>query len=66
MVGHQRHPAGLSPLHDPGNVLTTSWNWEVDALREQVSMATVALPPVLVAVEAGSESDEARQGTGST
>ena len=41
------------------NVLTTIWKWEVDALREQVRMATVALPPALAAAEADSESDQA-------
>ena len=43
------------------NVLTTIWKWEVDALREQVCVATVALPPALVVAEANSESDQASQ-----
>ena len=42
------------------NVLTTIWKLEVDALREQVCVATVALP-ALVAAEADSESDQASQ-----
>ena len=41
------------------NVLTTMWKWEVDAPREQVCVATAALPPVAVAAKAHSESDEA-------
>ena len=43
------------------NVLTTIWKWEVDALREQVCVATATLPPALVAAEANSESDQASQ-----
>ena len=43
------------------NVHTTIWKWEVYALREQVCVATVALPPALEAAEADSESDQARQ-----
>ena len=43
------------------NVLTTIWKWEMDALREQVCVATVALPPALVAAEADRESDQASQ-----
>ena len=43
------------------NVLTTIWKWEVDALREQVCVATATLPPALVAAEADSESDQASQ-----
>ena len=43
------------------NVLTTIWKWEVDALREQVCVATMALPPALVVAEADSELDQASQ-----
>ena len=39
------------------NVLTAMWKWEVEALREQICVATVSLPPVLVTVEADSLSD---------
>ena len=41
-------------------VLTTMWKVEVDALREQVCVATVAFTPVLAA-EADSEFDEANK-----
>ena len=44
------------------NVLTTIWKWEMDALREQVCVAIVALPPVPAAAKAGRESHEASQG----
>ena len=43
------------------NVLTTICKWEVAAMHEQVCVATVALPRVLVIVEAERESDEASQ-----
>ena len=40
------------------NVLITIWKWEVDAVREQVCVATVALPRALVAAQTDSESDQ--------
>ena len=43
------------------NVLTTIRKWEVDALREQVCVATVALPLALVAAQTDNESDQAGQ-----
>ena len=43
------------------NVLTTIWKWEADALQEQVCLATMALPPALVAAEADSELDQGSQ-----
>ena len=48
------------------NVLTTILRWEVDARWEQVCVATVALPPVLVTVKADSGPDEASKGGDST
>ena len=44
------------------NFLTTIWKGEVDALREQVCMAKVSLPPHLVMVEADGAWDKASQG----
>ena len=41
------------------NVLT---KWEVDALKEQVCVATVALPPAPAAAETNIELDQASQG----
>ena len=39
------------------NVLTMIWKWEVHAVWEQVCVAMVTLPPVLVAPKADRESD---------
>ena len=41
------------------NVLTTTWRWDVDAVREMGCVATVDLPRILVAAKANGESDEA-------
>ena len=56
------HSACLLLLRVAQRALTTIRKWEVDTLREQVCVATVALPLVLVTVDADSASDEVSQG----